>query len=104
MRPMPEGGRPRPQVTEVPSPFHCGASTLSWAWPLGFQDAGTQKVKPDARTWRQSESGDPTPGTAQGTTATCIASNGCPPQQNSTQTERKRAVWHISPPEEPDGA
>src|ERR1041384_3521008 len=64
-RTRPERGRPSPHVTDVPSPFHWFASTLSCAWPLGFHEAGTQKVKPDARTWRHSESGEPTPGTEQ---------------------------------------
>src|SRR3989441_8969614 len=75
-----KGGRPRPHLTTKPfSPFQCCASVLSWAWPLGCQETGTQNVKPEARTWCHTESGVPTPGTAHGMSATGATCDGRPP-------------------------
>src|SRR5258705_375469 len=99
----PMAGRPRPQVTEPPSPFQRCASRLSLGWPLGRQDAGTQKVKPDARTWCHTEAGDPTPGTAHGTTASGAACPGCPLHAAHTTKTSVRCsgafvTWFLAPP------
>ncbi len=88
LRARPERGRPTPHMTDVPSPFHWFASTLSWPWPPGFQETGTQKVKPDARTWRHSESGDPTPGTEQ------LCDCRLPPGRHKTRSTM--APWKMS--------
>src|SRR6266850_6367765 len=89
-RTRPDRGRPTPHVTDVPSPFHWFASTLSWPWPPGFQEAGTQKAKPDARTWRHNESGDPTPGIGHGGGAAGVLCDCRPPPGKHTTATRER--------------
>src|SRR5258706_4031767 len=91
-RTRPDRGRPTPHVTDVPSPFHWFASTLSRPWPLDFQETGTQKVKPDARTWRHNESGDPTPGTEQ------LCDCRPPPGRHTAATRvRDHLTWFMRP-------
>jgi len=95
-----DGGRPRSHEAELSFPFQTLAARLSGVGWVGRQDPGTQNVNPEARSWRQDESTDPTSETAHGTTATGTVGGAgwvhATPSAGSNVNDRR--VCRICPP------